>query len=119
MPSNLDTRELQARLEELEAMREAHADDPETEPELDAEEERELEELQTLSEEVSDWNYGETLIHESNFESYARELAEDISGRDAFDSWPMTCIGWKQAAEALQSDFTTYEYEGETYYARA
>lgn len=119
MPSNLDTRELQARLDELLAMREAHEEDPETEPELDAEEERELEELQTLSEEVSEWSYGETLIHESNFQSYAIDCAEDIHGRDAFVGWPMNCIDWEQAAEALQSDYTAYEYEGETYYARA
>lgn len=62
---------------------------------------------------------GETLIPERDFEEYARELAEDCYGDAALREWPGNCIDWKQAAEELQQDYSSVEYEGTTYYFRS
>jgi hypothetical protein len=68
MPDILDTRDLQERLDELEA-----------EADLDEDEIAERDELRALVDEIPDnWSYGETLIHEDYFVEYAKELAEDI-----------------------------------------
>lgn len=72
-----------------------------------------------------DWDYGETFIADSYFEDYARELAEDTSGRAIRDAeWPMNCIDWEAAAEQLKADYTSYELPGiggntVTYWARS
>lgn len=68
---------------------------------------------------VADWHYGETIIRDSYFEEYARDLAEDLHGnaiRGA--SWPFDCIDWKKAARELQMDYTSAEFDGVTYWAR-
>lgn len=64
-----------------------------------------------------DW-YPVTLIRDSYFEDYARELAEDIGAVPADAQWPMRCIDWKQAARELQTDYTTVEFDGVTYWTR-
>lgn len=61
---------------------------------------------------------GETIIADSDFEDYAMESARDTLGVD-FDQWPFTSIDWESAAEDLQSDYTSFEFEGETYWYRA
>ena len=67
-----------------------------------------------------DWDHGETFIADSYFEDYAQELAEDIGGAAIREAeWPMNCIDWAQAAAQLQSDYTSYEIEGKTYWARS
>ena len=60
---------------------------------------------------------GESLIPESEFEDYAERLAEDVSGTD-LNEWPFYAIDWEIAARDLQSDFTAFEIDGETYYVR-
>ena len=85
----------------------------------------ELKALEALASEcegyASDWKHGEGLIRDSYFEDYARELAEDCgdfpSGREPV-RWPYTCIDWKRAAEELQQDYTSAEYDGVTYWIR-
>jgi hypothetical protein len=66
-----------------------------------------------------DWPYGATLIHESYFETYARDMAEDLHGsvmRNA--QWPFDCIDWERAAEALKIDYTAVEFGDATYWVR-
>jgi hypothetical protein len=63
--------------------------------------------------------YGETFIADSHFEDYAQELAEDIGAVKRNAEWPYTCIDWKQAAEELKADYTSYEINGSTYWARS
>jgi hypothetical protein len=95
------------------------AEDALTDATLTEEETEELKELQELRDEISEWSHGETLIPECEFEDYARELAEDIGAIDRYATWPLGCIDWKEAAEELQSDYSSCEYQGETYYYRS
>lgn len=82
----------------------------------------ELAALEKLAEEASgyaaDWEHGEQLIRDSYFETYARELADDICAIDDNAKWPMTCIDWEQAACELQMDYTSVEFDGVTYWIR-
>lgn len=122
--SYLDTRDLAKRLEELQDMRDAYLESlgsPMEEADLDDAEQEELAELETMESEISEWHSGETLIPESDFADYARELATDIGSvdPDALDSWPLTCIDWERAAEELKTDYTEVEYQGTTYLARS
>ena len=65
-----------------------------------------------------DW-YPATLIRDSHFQDYARELAEETSGVDfSKQTWPLTCIDWQQAARELQMDYTAVEFGGVTYWTR-
>jgi hypothetical protein len=82
------------------------------------------EEYQVLSEcnedgeTIDDWSHGVTLIHENEFEKYARELAEDIGDVSANPGWPHSCIDWVQAANELKMDYSSIEFDGNSYYAR-
>lgn len=82
----------------------------------------ELDALKSLADEASgyaaDWEYGETLIRDSYFETYAQELADDIGAVDANAPWPMSCIDWEQAARELQQDYTCVSFDGVDYWIR-
>ena len=132
--SILDTRDLQERLEELEGERQSFVDshedqDPEKENHNSWEDawgmenpsdEEELKALKSLKEEVgSEWRHGATLIPDSKFEDYARELAEDIGAIDRNASWPNNFIDWPAAAEALQMDYSQVAFQGTDYWYRA
>lgn len=75
--------------------------------------------VQEQAEGYSDWHHGETLIRDSYFEEYAEELATDLGYMDKSDQWPYTCIDWKQAAEELQQDYTSIDWDGVTYWIRS
>lgn len=119
----IDSREVIEAIEELRALlADADEDGDEMADELAA--------LEALADEgagLADWQYGETLVRDSYFEDYARELADDIGpsfcaccgsiNRDA--GWPMTYIDWTAAAEALQMDYTAIDFDGVTYWGRA
>lgn len=66
----------------------------------------------------SDWEHGTTLVRDSYFEDYARELAEDIGAINDDAGWPNNCIDWEKAARELQMDYTSGEFDGITYWAR-
>lgn len=57
-----------------------------------------------------------TLIHESYFQTYAEQLAEDIGAISRDTKWPLNHIDWEAAAEELKSDYSTVDWNGETYY---
>lgn len=82
-------------------------------------EEKELNELEELESEISDFRHGETMIAESDFEEYARELAEEIGAIPDDSKWPCTCIDWEKAAEELKQDYTSVSYQGEDWLVRA
>jgi hypothetical protein len=68
---------------------------------------------------AEDWTHGATLIRDSYFEDYAQELAEDLNGKAIRDAqWPFSCIDWTKAAEELQQDYTSIEFDGVTYWVR-
>lgn len=121
----IDVRDIIARVEELEntvpSAEESEGDDNE-----------EREELATLRGMLDDlkgkgngWDeqwegdwYPITLIRNSYFEDYARELAEDIGAINRLATWPSNCIDWEYAAEQLQIDYSTTEIEGTDYWYR-
>ena len=71
---------------------------------LDEEELDELKMLTKLAEQCegySDWEYGETLIHEKHFEDYCQELCEDIG--DIPKNMPSyIVIDWASTADNLK-----------------
>ena len=77
-----------------------------------------LQALASKAEGYSDWKYGATLIRDSYFEEYAQELAEDIGATDKEQRWPLNHIDWNAAAEELQGDYTSVEFDGVTYWIR-
>lgn len=84
----------------------------------------ELRSLQALAKEAegyaADWHYGETLIRDSYFEDYARDLANDVHGRGVRDAeWPFNHIDWEAAADALKADYTSVDFDGVTYWVRS
>lgn len=88
--------------------------------EWDEENSKELAALEAfISEGSSSWEDGETLVRESYFEDYARDLAEDIGAIPKDATWPLTCIDWEQAARELQYDYTGADFDGVTYYYRS
>lgn len=131
----IDSRDVIARIEELEDERESMVEDlnaAEGDAEAgvhatalaawDADNGAELAALKALAEEAegyaADWHHGEALIRDSYFETYAQELAEDIGAIDKSASWPARCIDWKQAAEELQQDYTQVDFDGIAYWIR-
>lgn len=77
-------------------------------------EQEELDELENLESEIRGFMHGESMIPESDFEDYARELAGDL-GTIEGTSWPCNCIDWKQAAKELAMDYTSVTYQGTEY----
>lgn len=67
----------------------------------------------------SDWQHGEPLIRESYFETYARELAEDVCDMKQADKWPFNCIDWARAENELAQDYTTVDFDGVDYLIRS
>lgn len=116
----IDSRDVIARLKDLERWK-PEGWQPEAES-IDWDEGDEYEKLKPFAEEgadsIYDWHDGATLILESHFEDYARELAVDIGAARDLDSWPCNCIDWERAANLLKMDYTTLEFDGETYYTR-
>ncbi len=88
----------------------------------ESDEGQELAKLKAFAEEAesssSDWTSGATLIHEDYFEDYARDLAAEGDYDMKNEQWPYTCIDWAKAAEELQQDYTSIDFDGETYWVR-
>lgn len=113
----IDSRDVIARIEELESEFEAELEeDPKAEPsdELDI-----LRKLAQQCEGYGDWRHGEALIRESHFEDYAQQLAEDIGAIKTDAGWPYTCIDWEQAAKELAMDYMEVDFDGVTYLMRS
>lgn len=66
----------------------------------------------------SDYEYGETLIHEDYFVEYCTDFVEDCGyiPRD-LPSWIE--IDFEATAENMKQDYTEADYEGSTYYFRS
>ena len=86
--------------------------------EIRAEYEELAEEVRSMEDCSADWHHGATLIHEDYFEEYAQQLAEDISAISGDETWPANCIDWERAARELQTDYTSVEFGGTTYWVR-
>lgn len=108
----IDSRDVLARIAELEA----------DEATLDDDEAAELASLRDLADQgetaTEDWTYGATLVRDSYFVEYAEEFAEDIGAIDRDAQWPFYCIDWDRAAADLKVDFTPVTFGGVTYWVR-
>ena len=84
---------------------------------------RELADLIAFRDEADhlpDWEYGEAFIHENHFTDYAQETAGDCGFIPAdLPVWLANAIDWEQVADALKMDYTEFELQGATYWARA
>lgn len=88
------------------------------ESDFDEDEQEELAELENMESEISEWRYGEVLIHEDNWVSYVKELLEDCGDLPKDLPWYIV-INWKETADNLKSDYSEIEYQGNTYYYRS
>jgi hypothetical protein len=66
-----------------------------------------------------DW-YPITMIRDSYFEDYARELAlaDDCGMIPKNARWPNTHIDWEAAVNELKMDYASVEYDDVTYWVR-
>jgi hypothetical protein len=134
----LDTRDLNNRLEELDTLKsalqiardelaEAGEDNPDRE-ELEAalqdaedcfsdDEAAELEELEAMRDEISEWRHGEALIPVSDWEEYVEELLQDCGDLPRDLPWYIV-IDWEKTANNISADYSVIDYQGETYYYR-
>ena len=138
--SILDTRDLEKRIDELEALQDAikdahdavmHSDSDtreEAKSELhscqqaldDAQEwETELEELQSARDEVGEWIHGEALIPRDEWEDYCRDLVADIGDLPKdLPRYIENNINWSGVADDLEADYSTLTLDGTEYLYR-
>jgi hypothetical protein len=126
----IDSRDVIARIDELEAERdeargewdgESLTDKPDALTEWEEDFGDELLALLKLQEEAEgspDWTYGETLIRDSYFQDYAEQLADDVGAIDSNASWPICHIDWEAAADALKADYMSVDFDGVEYWIR-
>ena len=133
----IDSRDVIARIEELEGERGALVSDLEEADETniiesehaakiaitawDEENEAELKALKALAEEAEgyseDWRHGAPLVRDSYFEDYARELLEDIG--DIPRGLPHYIeIDWEATARNIRMDYTEVDFDGVSYWVR-
>lgn len=115
----IDSREVIARIEELEAERDA-MDDPDSDwPGTD--ESEELATLTALAEEAEDyapdWKYGATLIRESYFTEYVEEMLKDC-GELPRELPSYIAIDWERTADNVRVDYTEVDFDGVAYLVR-
>jgi hypothetical protein len=136
----IDSRDVIARIEELQDERqfladeveEAEAGDDEAATQAaraalaewdggdEAQELRALMALQDEAEGYSDWTHGATLIRDSYFPEYARDLAEELHGNKIRDAeWPFSHIDWDAAADKLLADYASVSFDGVDYWVRS
>lgn len=129
----IDSRDIIARIEELENELEELQEDPNTEyletceavkkwHESDAG--IELKELQALAAECegySDWQHGETLIRQDYFVQYITELIGDCYELPKMEGWPMQYLtmDYEAAAEAAEQDYALVSFGDQDYFIRS
>jgi chromosome segregation ATPase len=142
--SILDTRDLQTRLEELqdkedridnayearkefgksassekEDLEDAYKEICDAEADFSEDEREELDELKLMSEEISEWMHGESLIPVDEFEEYCKELvADDGHLPKDLPAYIENNIDWSGVASDLAYDYSEVTYQGEQYYYR-
>jgi hypothetical protein len=83
-----------------------------------------LREVVREGENSPDWNHGETLIHESFFETYIEDLINDcyeLPKEMNSGQWPYRhlTLDISSAAEEAKQDYYEIEVEGNVYFIRA
>lgn len=116
----MDSRDIIARIDELESMVNDNNDLPDDEREDLSEEETELAALKALADEADgspDWPYGEVLIRESYWVDYVKELLEDTGDLPKDLPWYIE-IDWDTTANNIAVDYSQVDFDGVTYYIR-
>lgn len=60
----------------------------------------------------------------NNIEDLLEEFAEDEAEQLGYfqncdkNAWPYNCIDWREAADQLKDDYSSVEFDGETYWYR-
>ncbi|KKS05289.1 MAG: hypothetical protein UU59_C0051G0009 [candidate division WWE3 bacterium GW2011_GWE1_41_27] len=80
------------------------------------ENQEELDELNGLEKEVSEWMHGNTMIPESEWVSYVQDLADDLGAVGDSHSWLV--IDWEATADGVRMDYHEVKYQGVTYLVR-
>lgn len=121
----IDVRDVIARVEELRSAIEAYAEKM-TDWQENADNTEELEQLESLLSELAGnggdekWEgqwYPVTLIRDSHFEDYARELVEEIG--DLPKGLPTYIeVDWEATARNVRMDYSPVEFDGVTYWYR-
>jgi hypothetical protein len=124
----IDSRDIIERIRELEGDKEIAEDPEDPDPGYFTDDAAaELRKLKALAEEAEgyaeDWRYGATLIHDDHFTDYARNFFEETADRDTRKlvqegAWPFNNLDWDAAAEDLKVDYTSVDFDGETYWVR-
>lgn len=133
----LDSRDIFARIEELEAEKESMLEgvpaseygNPDNEKWIAWEDSDEYNELKNLSDFMEEWKgnggdeqwrgdwYPVTIIRDSYWVEYVEELLQDIG--DLPKEIPhYIVIDWERTADNIQQDYTSAEFDGVTYWAR-
>jgi hypothetical protein len=116
--SKLDTSLAEAELDVyLDRMEESHKG----EEAFDRDSVRSYITLKALADEAEgyaeDWQHGATLIRDSYWVDYCREMIADIG--DLPREMPAyIAIDWEKTADNLKPDYTSVEFDGQTYWIR-
>ena len=73
--------------------------------------------LDLKAEDIPDWDYGATLIPESDWEEYVEDLVKDCGYISNDVPWWIV-IDWAATADNVAADYSTVDYDGDTYYYR-
>lgn len=117
----IDSRDVIARIEELEALQ---VDDAENWTLEDHDELMALRELASDGEDSPGWVHGESLIRESYFTDYIRELIADcyeMPKEINSGAWPYRHfnLDYEAAAEEAKVDYSELDFGGVTYLIRS
>ena len=77
-----------------------------------------LEDLVESCRYYSSWENGVVLIHDDHFVEYAEDVAVVLGLIHDLYSWPATHINWDKAAEHLQMDYNSVDFNGVKYWIR-
>ena len=113
----IDSRDIIARIEELEELIEGEGCE-DTCNEYRAE----LEALKSLAKqgesESSDWTYGETLIHRRYFVDYVADMLADCGTIPKDIPWFVE-IDWEATAGNIEADYASIDFDGQEYLIRS
>lgn len=124
----IDSQDIIKRIEELQAMKDSMQQDVDEGKTSGSElalwlqgEGKELDMLRELAEEAeqysSDWEYGETLVHEDYFVEYCMVILKDCGDLPTNIPWYVV-IDEDATAENLKSDYVELDFDGQIYYMR-
>lgn len=73
--------------------------------------------LDLKAEGIPDWDYGATLISADKWEEYVEDLLKDCGYISNDLPWWIV-IDWPATADNVAADYSTVDYDGDTYYYR-